>query len=112
MDNFGLTAFWAMGPMYNLIYYYADEDAYLIAYIKEGHLWLHQIISTHKVNLEKVISSFGSNIKKVSLGFTPNDTNGYEVKELHKEDCTLFYLGKDLENIEKNKLMFPTLSHV
>jgi predicted GNAT family N-acyltransferase len=111
MDNFGLTAFWTMGPMHNLIYYYAAEDAYLIADIKEERLWLHQIISTHKVNLEKVISSFGSNIKKVSLGFTPNDSDGYDEKELHKEDCTLFYLGKDLENIQKNKLMFPTLSH-
>lgn len=35
----------------------------------------------------------------------------YIIEELRKEDCTLFILGKDLENIEKKKLMFPTLSH-
>jgi hypothetical protein len=31
--------------------------------------------------------------------------------EYHKEDCTLFILGKDLEIIENKKLIFPTLSH-
>lgn len=111
MDNFGLTSFWATGPMGDLVYYYADEDAYVIAYIKKGNLWIYQIISTHKVDLEKIISSFGSTIKEVTLGFTPYDSNGYDVRKFHKDDCTLFYLGKDLENIEKKKLIFPTLSH-
>lgn len=111
MDNFGLTAFWTTGPMSDLVYYCADEYAYVIAYKERGNLWIYQIISTHKVNLEKIISSFDGTIKKVSLGFTPYDTNGYDVRQFHKEDCTLFYLGKDLENIEKEKLIFQTLSH-
>lgn len=111
MDNFGLTAFWAIGPMSNSVYYYAKEDAFIIADINGENLCVHQIISTRKVNLEKIISSFGSTIKKVNLGFTPYDTNGYIVKELLKENCTFFYLGKDLQGIEKKKLMFPTLSH-
>ena len=111
MDNFGLTAFWAIGPMSNSVYYCAKEDAFIIADIKGENLYFHQIISTRKVNLEKIISSFGSTIKKVNLRFTPYDTNGYIVKELLKENCTFFYLGKDLEDIEKKKLMFPTLSH-
>ena len=74
-------------------------------------LFIHQIIATHKINIEKVISSFGSKIKKVILGFTPYEANGYNVEELHTEDCTLFILGKDLENMEKKKLTFPTISH-
>lgn len=111
MDNFGLTAFWTTGPMSDSVYYYADEDAYIVADIKNENLWIHQIIATHKVNLKKAISLFGSTVKKVTLGFTPYDADGYDIKELHKEDCTFFYLGNDLENIEKNKLMFPTLSH-
>lgn len=111
MNNFGLIAFWTTGPVSDMIYYHADEDAYIIADIKNDNLWIHQVISTHKVNLEKVINSFGSTINKVILGFTPYETNGYDVKEFHEEDCTFFYLGKDLENIGKKKLIFPTLSH-
>jgi GNAT superfamily N-acetyltransferase len=111
MDNYGLITFWTTGPMKDLIYYFDDEDAYIIADIEDDNLWIYQIISTRKVNLEKVISAFGSSIKNVTLGFTPYDTEGYDVKEYHKEDCTLFYFGKDLENIEKKKLIFPTLSH-
>jgi hypothetical protein len=111
MDNLGLTTFWTTGPMSDLIYCLADEDAYIIADIDKENLWIYQIISTHKVNLETIINSFGNTAKKVILGFTPYDTNGFNIGELHEEDCTFFYLGKDLENIEKKKLMFPTLSH-
>ena len=110
-DNFGLNAFWATGPLRDLVYYHTDEDAYVIADRKKDDLLIHQMISTHKVDLEKITSSFGSSIKKVTLGFTPNEANGYEVREFHKEDCTFFYLGKDLENIGEKKLIFPTLSH-
>jgi GNAT superfamily N-acetyltransferase len=111
MDNFGLTSFWTMGPLSDSIYYYADEDAYIIADVEGENLNLYEIISAVRVDLEKIISSFGSTISKVTLGFTPYDTDGYDMEELHEEDCTFFYLGKDLENIEKKRLMFPVLSH-
>jgi predicted GNAT family N-acyltransferase len=111
MNNFGLTGFWITGPMSDLVYYYDNEDAYIIAEINNEMLCIHQIISTHKVNLERIISSFGSTIKKVILGFTPYNTDEYDITEFHKEDCTFFYLGKDLENIEMRKLIFPTISH-
>lgn len=111
MDNIGILAFYTTGFMSESVYYLAEQDTYVIADVEEENLFIHQIIESHKVDLEKVISSFGSEIKKVTLGFTPNDGNGYNVEELHIEDCTLFILGKDLENIEKKKLMFPTLSH-
>ena len=111
MNNYGLTTFWAFGPMCNSVYYHAKEDTFIIADIKGENLYIHQIISSHKVDLERIISLFDNTIKMVTLGFTPYDTYGYIVKELLKSDCTFFYLGKDLEDIEKKKLMFPTLSH-
>ncbi|MBU3144597.1 GNAT family N-acetyltransferase [Clostridium sp. CF012] len=111
LDNLGLVAFYTTGFMSDSVSYLAEEDTYIIADVKEEHLFIYQIIASHKVNLEKVISSFGSEITKVTLGFTPYDGNGYTMEEFHEEDCTLFILGKDLENIEKKKLMFPTLSH-
>ena len=36
MDNFGLVTFWSTGPMSNNIYYYVEEDAYIIANLEEG----------------------------------------------------------------------------
>lgn len=109
MNNPGLVAFWTRWS--RSVYYLSEEDTYIIAEVKGENLFIKQIIASHKVNLETVISSFGSEIKKVTLGFTPYDGNGYKVQEFHEEDCTLFILGKDLENMENNKLMFPTLSH-
>ena len=109
MNNEGLIAFWTVGS--KLVYYLAEENAYIIARVKEGDLFIHQIAADHRVSLEKIISSFGSEIKKVTLGFTPYDKGGYTINELHERDSTLFILGKDLKSIEKKKLMFPTLSH-
>lgn len=111
MHNFGLIAFMTTGPMINKIYYCPGEDAYVVADIKEGDLSVHQIISLHRVNLDNIINSFDNTIRKVYLGFTPYDSDGYEINEYYEEDCTLFCLGKDFENIDKRKLMFPTLSH-
>jgi predicted GNAT family N-acyltransferase len=109
IDNPGLIAFWTRWS--KSVYYLAKEDAYVIADIEGENLFVKQIIATHKVELETVISSFGSDIKKVTLGFTPYDEKGYTVREFQEEDCTLFILGKDLENIEYKKLIFPVLSH-
>jgi predicted GNAT family N-acyltransferase len=111
MVNQGIHAFYITGFMSESVYYLAEQDTYVVADVKEENLFIHHIIANHKVDLEKVISYFGSDIKKVTLGFTPFDGNGYNVEELHIKNCTLFILGKDLENIEKKKLMFPTLSH-
>ncbi len=109
MDNIGLVSFWTMGS--DLVYYLAEEDAYIIAEVKKDSLNILQIFADHKVNLETVINSFGHQIRKVKLGFTPYDASGYNIEELYQEDCTLFILGEDLKHIENKKLMFPTLSH-
>ncbi|PJI08576.1 MULTISPECIES: GNAT family N-acetyltransferase [Clostridium] len=109
MNNPGLIAFWTICS--SSVYYLAEEDTYIIADAKGENLFIKQIIAGHKVNLETVINSFGNDIKKVTLGFTPYDATGYTIDEYREEDCTLFILGKDLENIENKKLIFPTLSH-
>lgn len=111
MDNTGLTAFYVTGFMRDTVYYIAEEDTYVIAEVEKESVFIHQIIASHKVDLDNVISSFGSDIKKATLGFPPIEDNGYDVLQLQEEDCTLFTLGKDLEVIEKKKLRFPTLSH-
>lgn len=112
VDNPDLIAFWVTGWRSDLVYYLPEGDTYVIAEVKEKNVFIHQIIANHnRVNLDIVISSFGSGTKKVILGFTPYVTNGFKEEELHEGDCTLFILGKDLQNIENKKIMFPTLSH-
>ncbi len=109
MENPGLIAFCTRWS--NSVYYLPEEEAYIIAEVEGENLFIKQIIASHKVDLELVISSFGSYIKRVTLGFTPYNGAGYNISEYHKEDCTLFILGKDLEIIENRKLIFPDLSH-
>ncbi len=111
MDNTGLIAFYVTGFMRDAVYYIAEEDTYVIAEVEKENVFIHQIIASHKVDLNNVMRSFGSEIKKLTLGFPPIEDNGYDVQQLQEEDCTLFTLGKDLEVIEKKKLRFPTLSH-
>lgn len=110
-NNLELIAFWLLESKKNSIYYLDEEEAYVIADLKGEELFIHQVIADHKIDLEKAIKSFDSEIKKATLGFTPYDTSEYHIDKLHKNDCTLFILGRDLENIENRKLMFPTLSH-
>lgn len=109
MKNPGLIAFWTRWS--KSVYYIPEEEAYIIAEVEGKDLFIKQIIASHKVDLELVISSFGGDIKRVTLGFTPYNAAGYNISEYHKEDCTLFILGKDLEIIENRKLIFPALSH-
>lgn len=111
MDNYGLYGFYLTGAMKDMIYYCSSEDAYAIGEIKYDTLFLHQVISDHKVDIEKVIECFGEGIQKVVLGFPPIDDKGYEKKLYMTEDTNLFILGDGLDIIERNKLMFPILSH-
>jgi len=110
MDNDGLYLFYIDGIMADQMYYCEQEDAYLAAEVNRDILYLHQIISKRRVNLDHIIASFGNTIKEVVLGFVPLDTTGYDVQELN-EDNTLFILGDDLRRIKEQKLRFPEMSH-
>lgn len=109
MDNWGLIAFYLLNEQ--PVYYLAKEEIYILADVEKEKLFIHQMIAPHKVCLERVIHAFGKEISQVELGFTPDDITGYERNEVHEDDSTLFILGRDLEEIEMKKLMFPTLSH-
>lgn len=111
MDNYGLYGFWLTGFMNDMVYYCGSLDAYAVAEVQDDELFLHQVIAAHKVYIERVIESFGEDIHKVVLGFPPIDDEGYEKKPYMAEDTNLFILGDGLDIIEKNRLMFPILSH-
>lgn len=111
VNNIGLITFYTTSFMCDSVYFLPEENCYVVADKKDDNVFIHQIISNRKVNINNVIHSFGSNTKQVDLGFTPLDTSEFIVSERHEEDTTLFILGNELEKIERELLMFPTLSH-
>lgn len=108
MFNPELLAFYIMD---STIYYLEEEQTYIVAERNGQTLIINQLIANHEVELDDLIAAFGSWVNHVVLGFTPENTRGYECKELQIDDCTLFIMGADLKKIEEEKLMFPVLSH-
>ncbi len=109
--NPGLIMFYITKFMKECVYYVKDQDAYVIAQMGDKDLLIHNIYSNKVVDLNSMIKAFGSDIKQVTLGFTPWNTQGYIKSEVQREDDTLFVMGKDFENFDRKRKMFPTLSH-
>lgn len=62
--------------------------------------------------MEKVISALmNERTKKVVLGFTPKDTLSYKESILHEEDTTLFIRSNKETPFDRERIMFPILSH-
>jgi GNAT superfamily N-acetyltransferase len=110
-ENLGLYQFWIDMEYSDNIYYLQDIDAYVIAYIEEKQLHVVQIIGKNKVDIEKLSLSFDKEIKSVKFEFTPANRKQYKSVVKKEEDCTLFVLGKDLLDIQIEKIAFPILSH-
>lgn len=111
MHNYGLYGFYLTGAMKDMVYYCTSQDAYAVGEIMDDTLLLHQVIADHRVDIERVVESFGEGLHKVVLGFPPIDDECYEKELYMPEDTNLFILGNGLDIIEKNRLMFPILSH-
>lgn len=110
-DNLGLYHFWVDMEFSDDIYYLPEIEAYVIACIEQGQLQLIQIIGNRKVDIDKLSLSFDTDIKTIKFGFTPADREQYNFKIHREDDTTLFILGNDLLDIEREKLMFPIISH-
>ena len=74
-------------------------------------LFIHNIFSGNKINLDEIIECFGQEINKVTLGFVPEDADGYEIVEIHEENTTFFVKGECFAEFEVDKLRISTLSH-
>jgi len=110
-ENFGLYQFWLAAEFDENVYYLPETDSYVIVYVEGNTLVVVQIIGEKKIDLNRLAKSFGEEIKEVVLGYTPIDKGEFEVREHKEEDSTLFIWGEDLQRIEKDKLMFPIMSH-
>lgn len=109
MRNVGLMGFY-FHDMEN-VYYSKNLDTYVVATIENRILNLGCVIAKREVELNEVLDSFAADADNVILDFVPSDKSGFDVEEFYEEDCTLFYIGEDLQRIEREQLHFPSLSH-
>ena len=110
-ENIGLYQFWIAAEYGEQIYYLPEISNYVIAALEENTLQVYQIFGKQQVDMKRLAKAFGENVKEVLLHYTPACKDGYLVREHKEEDCTLFIMGEDLKRIEKDRMMFPELSH-
>jgi len=110
LDNSQLNMFYVSKYMQENVYYSEILDTYVIAEIEDDTLIINMVISDKEQDLNQIAAGFGSEIRQVVLGFTPKQTEGFEMRELNQDDCTLHISGNFAE-FKSGKMMFPLLSH-
>lgn len=110
-ENLGLYRFWCAAEYGDDIYYIPEVNAYVIATVEDNTLHIHQIVGAQKAAFSRLAAGFGTEIREAVLRFTPADRKNLSTRPHKEEDCTLFILGSDLDRIEQNNMIFPTLSH-
>ena len=109
--NSGLIMFYVTGFMQDNVYYDKHLNAYTIAELENGELYLYAIFAPEKIDLNTIIQAFGEQVKRVRLGFTPEHRTGYIADKLKEADTTLFVKGSCFLTFEEEQLMFPPLTH-
>lgn len=111
VNNNELIMFYITGFMQESVYYNEETDTFVIADMDGCELFIHNIFSRSLTETDKIVEMFGSDIKRVTLGFAPENGDGFEVTELQEEDCTFFVKGTGMSIMEEDKLRIPSLSH-
>lgn len=111
VDNPQLIFFYVSQFMQESVFYCEWLDAHVVAELEDGELVIHNVFSPKEITLDQVIEAFGGEVKRVTLGFSPADMEGWEVRDYHEEDCNFFARGDVFDSFEKAKLRIPTLSH-
>ena len=112
VNKFGLQMFYTAGM--NDVYYVEDLDCFLVARMEEETLLLQSIVCKETVSLKDILTRIEWEYRNCRLGFSPCKEDAALCRaELYDggEDYRFFYLGNELENIEKQKLFFPEFSH-
>ena len=111
INKYGLQMFYTAGL--DSVLYCADLDCFIVLEQDETPV-LQSVLSRKKVALADVLKRIRFEKDKCMLGFTPLDEDKAMCtsKEYDgADDYRLFYRGKKLEAIEREKLYFPDLSH-
>lgn len=115
-DNAGLVMFYAhyfdSFSVSDFLYYIADLKAVVLAEYEDEKLILHDILAPARVELKTVIHAMArENTREVTLKFTPENTEDYEISLYKEENSTLFVQAGCSRLFEDHQLIFPLLSH-
>ncbi len=112
VNKFGLQMFYTAGM--DDVYYARDLDCFLVARMEGDTLLLQSIVCREAVSLKDILTRIDREYRNCRLGFAPGKEDAALCRaELYDggEDYRFFYLGSELESIEKQKLFFPEFSH-
>ena len=113
-ENLSLYQFWLAAGFGEHVYYLPENRVCVIAERDGEVLRIHQIFGQEQVNMMRLAEAFRKNekeLRELVLGYTPVHKEDYRVREHKEEDCTMFILGDELQCIEKDKFLFPVMSH-
>lgn len=111
LNNTNLVMFYWEGFLSDSLYYIEALDTIVIFNIDNDVLHIEEVFG--EAELDEVIAALvRENVKEVILGFVPKAQSEYEVSLHHEEDTTLFMSRREMKELmEREKLMFPVLSH-
>ncbi len=109
VGNPGLIFFYVSQFMQDNVYYSEALNTWAIAELEAGELLLHAVFCPEERSLDTVIRAFGPAVTQVTLGFTPQDSQGFACRELKEEDTTFFVQGPLFQDFAPHRI--PSLAH-
>ena len=112
VNRFGLQMFYTADL--SSVFYDGDLDCFAVIEEEEDELTVQSVVSRSVVPLRVVLERLDIAGKTVRLGFAPRgeDAALFEARRYDgADDYCLFYRGAPVEDIERERLCFPVLSH-
>lgn len=112
LNKFGLQMFYTADL--SKVYYAGDIDCFAVMEAEGDTLVLQSIVCRKRLSMKEILERIQGEFRQLLLGFTPweEEAGMFETEAFDGgEDYRLFYRGKALESIEKEKQFFPLLSH-
>ena len=109
INKFGLQMFYTSGL--DNVYYSDDIDCFIVLNQDDGTV-LGSVLCSEDIGLQEILCRLDIKDDRIRLGFTPKKEDKYMCDcgpYDGGEDYRLFYRGKKLESIERDKLYFPDL---
>ena len=113
IENDGLLMFYCSKFMRDNVYYTEEYSTIIIADITDDVVVCYDVFcENNDIPLQNILSSIiAKKGTKIQFGFTPLETNDYDLRLFKEEGTTLFMLNKKENLFTANDLMFPLLSH-
>lgn len=112
INRFGLQMFYTADL--SSVFYAEDLDCFAVIEEEEDALTVQSVVSRSAVPLRAVLERLDMGGKSVRLGFAPRgeDAALFDARRYDGGgDYRLFYRGALIEDIERERLCFPLLSH-